>query len=326
MKRNLLLQGEPFGMLANDQVDRLMTRKELNVFDHRGKTAKDPALLKDLKECEMAITGNLLVFDDALLSQLPKLKIIAKMGVGLDMIDIPACTKHKVMVCNTPGANSVAVAEHTFALLLGLLRQVVRCETGMRNGIWEQTKIMGKEICNKVVGIVGMGDIGRQVARRMVGFDAKVIGFDPYWPEEFAKKWGIERKTLDEILAESDYVCVHCPLTKDTANFINKSNLKLMKPDAYLVNMARGGIVKDEDLYEVLVNKKIAGAVLDAFAQEPPVDPLPFVNLDNVILSPHVGAFTSDAMRNMESGCVDQIFGYLEGINPRNLRNPDVLK
>ena len=168
------------------------------------------------------------------------------------MIDIPAAVARDITVCNTPGANDVAVAEHTFALLLGLLRQVPRCDAGMRGGKWEQGAILGREVQGRTFGIVGMGAIGRCVASIAQGFGGRVTGFDPYWPEAFAAERNIERRDLDTLLRESDFVCIHCPLTPQTENLIGTRELGLMKPSSVLVNMARGGIVDESALYDAL--------------------------------------------------------------------------
>lgn len=321
MKTIVCIEARPFSTFSPVQINRLLARNDLDVRDLRGKTVDDPQLRATLREARIVISGNDLHITAALLQEAPALKLVAKLGVGLDMIDLHAAAKHGVMVCNTPGANDVAVAEHTFALLLGHLRQVVRCDQGVRNGLWEETAIMGCELAGKTLGIVGMGAIGRCVARRALGFDMQVMAFDPFWPEDFARNNRILRADLETLLRESDVVSVHCPLTESTRNSIAAAELAIMQPSAILVNMARGGVVNEEDLYNCLSQKGIAGAVLDVYAQEPPVS-LPFITMPNVTLSPHVGAFTVDAMEKMASSAVNQVFAYLAGEKPKHLRNP----
>ncbi len=322
MKKKLCIEARPFSVSNATQMQRLTYNTALEVFDCRGKTVDDPAFMTRLREAEIVISGNDLHFTANLFELLPNLKLVAKFGVGLDMIDIPAATALGVMICNTPGANDVAVAEHTFALLLGHLRQVPRCDQGMRQGLWEQTAIMGHEICGKTLGIVGLGAVGRCVATRALGFEAKVVAYDPYWPADFAAKREIERLSLEDLLTRSDFVCIHCPLMPETRNLIDAKELRLMKSTALLVNMARGGIVNDGELLLALQEKRIAGAILDAFTVEPPNN-LSFATMPNVLLSPHVGALTVDAMEKMAKGVVDQVFEYLDGKAPKNLRNPD---
>lgn len=320
MKTVVCVEARPFAAFSSIQMDRLLAQENLDVRDMRGKTVDNAELRDTLREAKIIISGNDLSISADLLREMPALKLVAKLGVGLDMIDLKATAEHGVLVCNTPGANDVAVAEHTFALLLGHLRQVVRCDQGMRKGLWEETGIMGFELAGKTMGIVGMGAIGRCVARRAVGFDMRVVAFDPFWPDDFARLHGIERMDMEQLLRASDIVSVHCPLTDTTRNSIAAKDFALMRPTAILVNMARGGVVNESDLYECLVAKDIAGAILDVYAQEPPVQ-LPFTALSNVTLSPHVGAFTVDAMEKMAMGAVDQVLGFLKGKTPVNLRN-----
>jgi D-3-phosphoglycerate dehydrogenase len=326
MKRVLCIEARPFAVSSPVQMDRVKARPDVEVLDCRGKTVQDPAFVDQLSRAEVLVSGNNLQITGDLLSRLGKLKLVAKLGVGLDMIDIPAATRQKVMICNTPGANAVAVAEHTFALLLGLLRQVPRGDAGMRAGRWEQGKFLGREIQGRTFGIVGLGAIGSCVARIAKGFGCRILGHNPSWPESFAEEHSIERADLHTLLCQADFVCIHCPLLPETANLISGPQLALMKPSAILVNMARGGIVDERALYAALKSGRISGAVLDAFSQEPPVEKLPFAELDNVMLSPHTGAFTEAALDNMGRLAIDQVFQYLDGQRPAHLCNPGALE
>ena len=317
-KHTICLEARPFAAFSDEQLDRLTARPDVEVLDCRGGAADDPAFMGRLQSADIVISGNDLHLDAALLDALPNLRCVAKLGAGLDMIDIPAAVARDITVCNTPGANDVAVAEHTFALLLGLLRQVPRCDAGMRGGKWEQGAILGREVQGRTFGIVGMGAIGRCVASIAQGFGGRVTGFDPYWPEAFAAERNIERRDLDTLLRESDFVCIHCPLTPQTENLIGTRELGLMKPSSVLVNMARGGIVDESALYDALTARHISGAVLDAFSQEPPSS-MPFAALPNVLLSPHVGAFTEEALEKMSRIAVDQVFQFLDGERPMHM-------
>ena len=324
MKKTLCIEARPFAVFSDAQMERVLHCPELDVVDCRGKTVDDPGFIENLQQAEIIVSGNDLHLTETLLSRLPALRLVAKLGVGLDMIDLQAATRHGVMVCNTPGANDVAVAEHTFALLSGLLRQIPRCDGGMRSGQWEQGGFLGREMNGRTFGIVGMGAIGRCVAGIAQGFGGRVIGFDPFWPEAFATEHGIERRELDGLLQEADFLCIHCPLTPQTENLIGERELALMKPSAVLVNMARGGIVNEQALFSALRSRHISGAAVDAFAEEPPSN-LPFMELDNVLLSPHAGAFTEEALEKMSTIAIDQVMTYLHGEPPSHLRNPDVL-
>jgi phosphoglycerate dehydrogenase-like enzyme len=195
----------------------------------------------------------------------PRVKAIAKMGAGLDTVDIDAATRHNAIVFHTPGANNQAVADHTFALILNVARKIIYCDRSLRENRWEHSKIMGLEIWQKTLGLIGLGAIGRCVALRAKGFQMKVVAYDPIWPATFADEQGIEPLNLEELLKVADVVSIHVPLIPETKWMIDEKSLDLMKPSAILVNAARGGIVNESDLYQALKNKVIAGAGLDVF-------------------------------------------------------------
>ena len=251
------------------------------------------------------------------------MRVVAKLGAGLDTVDIDACTRHRAIVFHTPGANNQAVADHTFALILAVARRLLFCDSSLRQGRWEHTKIMGLEIWQKTMGLIGLGAIGRCVALRARGFQMKVVAHDPFWPEEFATEQGIERVSVDELLRMSDVVSIHAPLTAENKGMIDAAALESMKPGAILINAARGGIVSESDLYSALKKGLIAGAGIDVFEQEPPTGS-PLLGLENVVLSPHTAAFTYEGMNNMSAGVVDQLIGYLNGKKPPHLVNPEV--
>ena len=234
-KHTVFVEAPPFAKFSDAEMRRLLDDERLEVLDWRGKRVNTPGFVEALATADIAVTGNSLTITDELLEKLPNLKLIAKLGTGLDMIDIPSVLRRGILLCNTPGANSVAVAEHTFALLLGYLRNVPQCDNAVRTGQWEKARTMGGEICGKTVGIIGLGNIGSRVASRMAGFEARLLGTDPCWPEALAAKYGIERRELNELLAESDIVCADRPLDETTAGFIGKAELALMKPSALLV-------------------------------------------------------------------------------------------
>lgn len=320
MRHIVFIEAPPFAKFSDTELRRLLNDERLDVRDWRGKNVNTPGFMEDFAAADIAVTGNSLTLSADLLERLPKLRLVAKLGTGLDMIDIPALTRRNVLLCNTPGANSVAVAEHTVGLLLGLLRNVPQCDSAVRSGQWEKARTMGGELYGKTAGIIGLGNIGGRVASRLAGFEMTLLGTDPVWPEALAQRHGIQRCTLEELLDKADFVCVHCPLDDSTANLLDRAKLERMKPSAILVNMARGGIVNETDLYDVLCEKRIAGAVIDAYSQEPLTES-PLFDLKTVILSPHAGAFTREALNNMSRITVDQVLQYLNDERPIHLCN-----
>ena len=297
----------------------------MRVVDLRGSGIEDDDFIKALKQADALLCGNDLQVNEDLIDLAPKVKVIAKLGVGLDTVDIDAASRHGAIVFHTPGANNQAVADHTFALILSLARKIPYCDQSLREKRWEHTKIMGVEIWQKTIGIIGLGAIGRCVALRAKGFQMKVVAYDPYWPAEFAAQEGIEQMPLDELLKVADIVTIHAPLTPENKGLINARAFKLMKSTAFLINVARGAIVAESDLYQALKNGEIGGAGLDVFEPEPPTESA-LLELDNVVLSPHTAAFTHEALDNMSMGIVDQLIDYYQGKRPAHLVNPEVFK
>ena len=297
----------------------------MRVIDLRGSGIEDDDFIEALTQADAVLCGNDLQVNEDLFDLAPKVKVIAKLGAGLDTVDIDAASRHNAIVFHTPGANNQAVADHTFALILSLARRIPYCDQSLREKRWEHTKIMGVEIWQKTIGIIGLGAIGRCVALRAKGFQMKVVAYDPYWPAEFADQEGIEQMPLDELLKVADVVTIHVPLTPENKGLINARVFKLMKPTALLINAARGAIVVESDLYDALKNGEIGGAGVDVFAQEPPTESA-LLELDNVVLSPHTAAFTHEAIDNMSMGIVDQLIDYYQGKQPAHLVNPEVFK
>ena len=226
-----------------------------------------------------------------------KLQVISKHGVGIDNIDSAAAESRGILVKNAPGTNSDAVADYTFGLMLDAARGISAGDRALRNGQW--ARISGKSVWGKTIGIIGFGAIGRKLALRAKGFQMRVLAYDIFWNEEFATEHGIERATLEQIYQECDFISLHTALTPETKNMISLEQMKMMKPSAILINAARGSIVNEEDLYTALTTGLIAGAALDAFAVEPPPKETPLFELDNVVVTPHLGAFSEDAMTLM---------------------------
>jgi len=223
-----------------------------------------------------------------------KLRVIGRAGTGVDNIDVEAATQHGIIVVNAPAANSVAAAELAICFIMALARRLPQANSSLQGGKWERTKFMGFEVRGKTLGLVGLGRIGTEVARRARGLEMQVLAYDPVVSSDRANQLGVTLATLDDVLAQSDFVSVHVPLIDSTRHLINAARLAQMKPTAYLLNAARGGIVDEAALADALERRVIAGAALDVFEQEPPTSS-PLLGHPDVIVTPHLGASTVEA-------------------------------
>jgi D-3-phosphoglycerate dehydrogenase len=248
------------------------------------------------------------------------LKVIGRAGSGLDNVDRAAATKKGIVVMNTPGGNTITTAEHSIALMVALARQIPQATISMKSRKWEKKKFMGVELFNKTLGVIGIGNIGSQVAKRAQGLAMNVIAYDPFFSEDKAKVMGVEKVDLQELFRRSDFITIHTPLTPETRNMINKETIKKMKPGVRIINCARGGIINEKDLYDALVTGKVAGAALDVFEKEPPEDN-PLITLNNVISTPHLGASTKEAQENVAVAVAEQVVDYLIHETIRNAVN-----
>jgi D-3-phosphoglycerate dehydrogenase len=321
-KFTVLIEARPFCAFDNSPMEQL-EKSGMDLIDMRGSGVEAPEFVNALKKVDAVLCGNDLVVNDDVLDMAPRVKAIAKIGAGLDTVDIQAATRHRAVVFHTPGANNQAVADHTFALILNVARKIIYCDRSLRENRWEHTNVMGLEIWQKTLGLIGLGAIGRCVALRAKGFQMKVVAHDPFWPTEFADEQGIEKVEIEELLKISDIISIHVPLIPETQSMINERTLSIMKPSAILINAARGGIVNETDLYHALKKKVIAGAGIDVFENEPPSGS-PLLELDNVVLTPHTAAFTFEGMNNMSVGVVEQLIEYYQGNQPIYTVNPEV--
>jgi len=238
------------------------------------------------------------------------LKVIGRAGSGLDNIDKNAATKRGIVVMNTPGGNTVTTAEHTVALLFSMARQIPLATALMKQGKWEKKKLMGVEMYNKTLGIIGLGNIGAHVAKIALGMGMKVITYDPFLSEEKAKTLGVTVVDFEELIRTADFITIHVPMTNETKNMINAATIEMMKDGVRIINASRGGIVDEQALYEGLKSGKVAAAALDVFEKEPPGES-PLLGLDNFICTPHLGASTEDAQENVAIAVSHQIVDYL---------------
>ncbi|MBF0519609.1 MAG: phosphoglycerate dehydrogenase [Nitrospirae bacterium] len=249
-----------------------------------------------------------------------KLKVIGRAGSGLDNVDKAAATKKGIVVMNTPGGNTITTAEHTIALLFSIARKIPHATQSMKSGKWEKKKFMGVELFNKTLGILGIGNIGAQVAKRAIGLQMNVVGYDPFLSEDTAMKLGIKKVSLDELFKDSDFITVHTPMTPETKYVINAQSIAKMKTGVRLINCARGGIVDEKALYDAIKSGKVAAAALDVFEKEPPVD-LSLIALDEVVCTPHLGASTMEAQENVALAVAEQVADYLVNGTIRNAVN-----
>ena len=267
-----------------------------------------PAALAD---ADALVVRSAVQADDALMEHAPKLRVIGRAGVGVDNIDAEAATRRGIVVMNTPGANAVAVAELTLCLMIALARKVPAANNSMHAGKWEKKSLQGSELRGKTLGILGLGRIGLEVAKRAKGFGLEIIGSDPFVSAAVARENGIKLVSLDELISGSDYLTLHVGLTPQTAGIINAKNIAAMKKGVRIINCARGELVDEAALVEALKSGHVAGAALDVLTEEPPKNS-PFFGLDNVILTPHIAGSTAEAQEAVGVQIAMQVREYLK--------------
>ena len=260
----------------------------------------------------------------ALLEKSPKLRVIGRAGVGVDNVDVEAATHRGIVVMNTPGGNAVSVAEHTLALMLGSARAVPQANASIQAGRWEKSGFSGTEMLGKTLGLVGLGRVGTEVARRARALEMKVLAYDPYVTPAAAREVEVELVSLDELLQRSDVVSLHTALNSTTDKMINAAAIAKMKKGARLVNCARGELIDEAALAEALKSGQLAGAALDTFAVEPPKNS-PLVGLPNVIATPHIAGSTAEAQEAVGTAIAQQVRDYLSEGLIRNAVNMPAL-
>ena len=254
-----------------------------------------------------------------------KLQIVGRAGVGVDNVDVPVATERGVIVVNSPGGNTIAAAEHTVAMLLALSRNIPQAYESMRAKLWDRNKFVGNEVYKKTLGILGLGKIGQEVAKRCQSFGMKVIANDPFISTEAAGAAGVELVELDECLKRSDYLSLHLPKNKDTVGMIGAAEFGKMKQGVRIINVARGGIIEDYALIAALKSGKCAGAAIDVFEKEPPDFSNELFGLPNVVTTPHLGASTEEAQTNVAIDVAEQIVDVFEGRSARAAVNMPAL-
>src|SRR5438132_6662040 len=269
-----------------------------------------------------------------ILAAAKKLKIVGRAGVGVDNIDIEAATRQGIMVVNSPTGNIVEAARHTIALLMGLARHIPAASSSIKAGKWEKSRFLGVEVRNKILGIIGLGKVGTEVARRAQGLEMQVIAFDPYVSPEQARKLDVTMLSMEEVLQQADFVTLHTSLTSGTRGLIGAHELNLLKPGARLINCARGGLIEEEALLNALNEDRLAGIALDVFSHEPIGDNAILKQLlahERVIATPHLGASTEEAQVGVATDVAEQVVSVLRGGFPRAAVNaplilPETLK
>jgi D-3-phosphoglycerate dehydrogenase len=255
-----------------------------------------------------------------------KLKVIGRAGIGVDNIDIKKAGELGIKVVNSPSGATISVAELALAHMLSLSRFLVKADKSMKKGEWIKKQLKGNELYGKTLGLIGCGNIGKKTAEYARAFGMNIIGFDPYISQEDMKINNILKKhELKDLMKESDYISLHIPHVKQTHHLVNKEMISLMKKTAFLINCARGGTVDEKALYEALENKSIAGAALDVFEEEPP-EKTSFVSLDNISLTPHIGANTLEGQIRAGTVCAEQIMHVLDGQEPEYWVNKTMMK
>lgn len=271
------------------------------------KTMPEAELVAKIGEYQGLVVRSATKVTRAVIEAGRKLEVIGRAGAGVDTIDVGAATERGVIVMNTPGGNTTAVAEHTMALVLALARRVPAADASLKAGRWEKSGLQGVELFGKVLGLIGLGRIGGEVARRALGFRMHVIAFDPFLGREAAERLGVETVELDDLLARADFISIHTPLMSETRHLIADAQLARVKPGVRIINCARGGIIDEAALARAIADGRVAGAALDVFEQEPPSSGHPLVGLPQVVVTPHLGAATDEAQTAVAVAIADQV-------------------
>ncbi len=275
---------------------------------------------KILPEYDAMIVRSRTKVNGDMIENAPRLKVIGRAGTGVDNIEVEPASARGILVMNTPGANAMAAAEHTIAMMLSLARHIPQATQSMRQGLWEKKKFVGTELYHQTLGVIGLGKIGAIVADRALAMKMEVLAFDPHIVPEMAAVIGAEYVPLDQLLARSDFITLHTPLNEETRHVIGRESLAKTKKGVRIINCARGGLIDEPALREALVSGQVAGAALDVFEKEPPAEN-PLLGLENVIFTPHLGASSLQAQENVSRAIASQILDYLQRGLIRNAVN-----
>lgn len=286
-------------------------------------------LMEEIKEVDGIVLSSSVPFDERLMEGARKLKVIGSHGIGVDNIDIAAATKRKIFVTNTPNVMDNAVADLTLGLIITCVRRILQADRSLRAGRWRggRTEFLGKNLAELTLGIIGLGSIGSEVAKRAKGFGMKILYHKRHrLSEEEEAKLGVKYVSFEDLLRNSDIVTIHVPLTPETRGMIGKKEISVMKKSAFVINTARGGVIDEKALCDALKGNQLAGAALDVFTKEPIDQKNPLLKLDNVILTPHIAAHSEDSIRAISVTSSEDVAKIISGERPKNLVNPEVLK
>lgn len=307
--------------VAPDGVDYLREHVQVEV-----KTGLHPEeLIRIIPEYDALVVRSETKVTAAVIEAGVRLQVIGRAGVGIDNIDVAAATRRGIVVVNAPTGNNIAAAEHTVAMMLAVARNIPQAHAALKTGSWQRSKYTGVELRDKTLGVIGLGKIGTEVAKRAQGLEMRVVAYDPYLSAEHAQKLGIEVLELDDLLGRSDFVTLHIPLTPNTRGLIGADQFRRMKPSARLVNCARGGVVDEAALLDALNEGLIAGAALDVFSQEPLPPGHPLLGDDRLVVTPHLGASTYEAQVGVSLDVAEQIVAVLDGRSARYAVNAPVI-
>jgi D-3-phosphoglycerate dehydrogenase / 2-oxoglutarate reductase len=295
--------------LSKRGIDLLRSYEQFQVDVNTG--LKPEELKKIIGDYQALIVRSETKVTAEILNAADNLKVIGRAGTGVDNVDVPVATGKGMVVMNAAAGNSVTTAEHTISLLMSLARKIPQAHAKLKGGKWDKKSFMGVELAGKTLGIIGLGNIGKIVASRALGLAMKVIAYDPFISKEIASKSGIELGTLDEVFQRADFITVHTPMTDDTRGIIGSSAFAKMKDGVRIINCARGGLVDEQALYDAIKSGKVAGAALDVFVQEPAPADHPLLSLDEVIVTPHLGASTNEAQDAVAVTIAEQVANYL---------------
>ncbi|HET7626856.1 MAG TPA: phosphoglycerate dehydrogenase [Bacillales bacterium] len=304
--------------LSKEGIQSLLDAEDVRVDETTGLNSEQLAGI--IGDYDALLVRSQTRVSEEVLRNAAKLKVIGRAGVGVDNIDLDAATAKGVIVVNAPDGNTISAAEHTFAMMMAVARRIPQAYRSLTSGEWNRKAFKGVELNGKTLGIVGMGRIGAEVAKRAKAFQMKVVAFDPFLTEEKAGKLGVKRLTLEEVVRQSDFLTVHTPLTKKTRHLIGKDQFDQMKPGVRIINCARGGIIDEDALYNAVREKKVAGAAIDVFEIEPPTDH-PLIQLPEVVVTPHLGASTQEAQHNVAVDVSTEVLRILRGQPYKNAVN-----